>query len=133
SPLPDGSSGEICVRGENVSPRYLHDAVGLPHRGEWLCTGDAGIRNADGTIRFDGLLKPMFTRNGFNVYPREIERAVLELQGVTSAEVWPIPDPSRENDIGLGVTGAVTEDEVRAWCESRLSGYKQPAIIELGH
>jgi acyl-CoA synthetase (AMP-forming)/AMP-acid ligase II len=73
----------------------------------------------------------MFTRNGFNIYPREIERAVLELPGVKSAEVWPIPEPAKENDIGLRVTGAVTEDEVRAWCEERLSGYKQPTVIEL--
>jgi long-chain acyl-CoA synthetase len=131
TPLADGTRGEICVRGENVSPGYLRDAIGLPRRGEWLCTGDAGTRNADGTIRFEGLLKPMFTRNGFNIYPREIELAVHELPAVTSAEVWPIPDAAKENDIGLRVTGAVTEDEVRAWCESRLSSYKQPALIEL--
>ena len=41
----------------------------------------------------------------------------LELPGVSSAEVWPIPEPAKENDIGLRVTGSVTEDEVRAWCE----------------
>ncbi len=131
SALANGARGEICVRGENVSPGYLGGATGLPRRGEWLCTGDAGIRNPDDTIRFVGLLKPMFTRNGFNIYPREIEGAVLELAGVTNAEVWPIPDPAKENDIGLRVTGSVTEDEVRVWCESRLSGYKQPAIVEV--
>jgi long-chain acyl-CoA synthetase len=129
TPLRDGERGEICVRGENVSAGYLRDAVGLPHRGDWLCTGDAGIRNPDGTIRFDGLLKPMFTRNGFNIYPREIERALLELPGVTTAEVWPIREPSRENDIAVRVTGSVTEDDVRAWCESRLSAYKQPTSV----
>jgi long-chain acyl-CoA synthetase len=131
TPLRDGERGEICVRGENVSRGYLHDAVGLPRRGAWLCTGDAGIRNVDGTIRFDGLLKPMFTRNGFNIYPRELERALLELPGVTAAEVWPIAEPSKENDIALRVTGSVTEDEVRAWCESRLSAYKQPTVVEI--
>jgi long-chain acyl-CoA synthetase len=128
--LPDGERGEICVRGDNVSPGYLGGASGLPRRGEWLCTGDAGVRNADGTFSFVGLLKPMFTRNGFNVYPREIEHAVMELPGVTSAEVWPIPEPAKENDIGLRVTGSVTDDEVRAWCEVRLSQYKQPTVIE---
>ena len=133
TPLRDGERGEICVRGENVSPGYLRDAVGLPHHGAWLCTGDAGIRNPDGTFRFDGLLKPMFTRNGFNIYPREIERAVLELPGVTAAEVWPIKEPSKENDIALRITGAVTEDQVRTWCETTLSAYKQPAIVEIAN
>jgi long-chain acyl-CoA synthetase len=130
TPLGTGERGEICVRGENVSPGYLHDAVGLPRRGTWLCTGDEGVRNSDGTFRFTGLLKPMFTRNGFNIYPAEIERAVLELPGVTAATARPIPDPSRENDIALHITGSVTEDEVRAWCESRLSAYKQPTVVE---
>jgi acyl-CoA synthetase (AMP-forming)/AMP-acid ligase II len=73
----------------------------------------------------------MFTRNGFNIYPAEIERALLELPGVTAADARPIPEPSKENDIALHVTGSVTEDEVRAWCESRLSAYKQPTQIEI--
>jgi long-chain acyl-CoA synthetase len=131
TPLHDGARGEICVRGENVSPGYLRDAIGLPRRGAWLCTGDEGLRNPDGTIRFTGVLKPMFTRNGFNIYPAEIERALLELPGVTAADARPIPEPSKENDIALHVTGSVTEDEVRAWCESRLSAYKQPTQIEI--
>jgi long-chain acyl-CoA synthetase len=128
--LRDGERGEICVRGDNVSPGYLRGDTGLARRGDWLCTGDAGIRNPDGTISFVGLLKPMFTRNGFNIYPREIERALLELPGVTHVEVWPIPEPTKENDIGIRVTGTVTEDEVRAWCENRLSAYKQPSLID---
>ena len=130
-PLDDGTAGEICVRGENVSPGYLGGAIGLPRRGEWLCTGDEGVRNADGTITFLGLLKPMFTRNGFNVYPREIERVVGALPGVTRVEVFPIPEPSKENDILVRVWGSVTEAQVREWCESRISAYKQPTVIEV--
>jgi long-chain acyl-CoA synthetase len=130
-PLADGARGEICVRGENVSPGYLGGAAGLPRRGEWLCTGDEGTRNADGTIGFTGVLKPMFTRNGFNVYPREIERVVAAMPGVTRAEASPIPEPSRENDVLLRVWGSITEGEVRAWCESRISAYKQPTTVEI--
>ena len=119
------------VRGENVSPGYIGGAVGLPRRGEWLCTGDEGIRNADGTISFTGVLKPMFTRNGFNVYPAEIERVVGAMPGVTRAEATPVPELSRENDIVLRVWGRVTDAEVRAWCESRISAYKQPTTVEI--
>jgi long-chain acyl-CoA synthetase len=132
TPLPDGTPGEICVRGENVSPGYLGaSADGLPRRGEWLCTGDAGHRNADGTITFGGVLTPMFTRNGFNVYPRELERAIGELPGVREVVVSPIPEPSKENDIRVRVRGSVTEEVVREWCEARLSAYKQPSIVEI--
>ncbi|HET9013319.1 MAG TPA: AMP-binding protein, partial [Gemmatimonadaceae bacterium] len=129
--LPDGTAGEICVRGPGVFRGYLHHGdAGLPRRGEWLCTGDRGVRNGDGTIRFLGLLKPMFTRNGFNVYPRELERAVSELRDVRRVEVRPIPEPVKENDIALRVEGAATEMEIRRWCEWRLSAYKQPGVIE---
>jgi len=131
TPLPDGVPGEICVRGENVSAGYLNGATGLPRRGEWLCTGDEGVRNADGTVTFLGLFKPMFTRNGFNIYPRELERAVLELPGVRAVEVTPIPEPSKENDIRMRVTGSVSADDVGRWCEQRLSAYKRPSVIEI--
>ncbi|HET7188862.1 MAG TPA: AMP-binding protein [Gemmatimonadaceae bacterium] len=130
--LPDGEVGEICVRGPGVFRGYVHDAdAGLPRRGEWLCTGDRGVKNADGTITFLGLLKPMFTRNGFNVYPRELERAVAELRDVHSARVRAVPDPVKENEILLHVEGNATEEEIRRWCEWRLSAYKQPSAVEI--
>lgn len=132
APLPDGDRGEICVRGPNVSPGYLHDAdAGLPRRDGWLCTGDAGRRNPGGTVTFLGVLKPMFTRNGFNIYPREIERVVCELSGVQRAEVVAIPEPTRENDILLRVAGNVMKQDVERWCAQHLSAYKQPSVIEL--
>ena len=131
-PLRDGAIGEICVRGANVSPRYLHDGeAGLPRRDGWLSTGDAGRRNADGTVTFLGVLKPMFTRNGFNIYPREIERVVCAMPGVRRAEVIALPEPAREHDILLRLSGAVTDGDVRRWCEERLSAYKQPTVIEI--
>ena len=131
-PLPVGQSGEICVRGANVSPGYLHDGeAGLPRRDGWLCTGDSGHRNADGTITFLGLLKPMFTRNGFNIYPREIERVLCAMPGVQRAQVIAVPEPARENDILLRVAGNVMRQDVQRWCEQHLSAYKQPSVIEL--
>jgi long-chain acyl-CoA synthetase len=136
--LPPGTEGEICVAGDNVSPGYVGGgappsdapwAHGLPRRGRWLRTGDLGVADAEGTVRFRGLLKRMFTRNGFNIYPAEIERAVRELPGVRSVTVRAIPDATRENDIALDVEGDVGEAEVRARCKERLSIYKQPGVI----
>ena len=128
-PLPSGTAGEICVAGDNISPGYLHGETGLPRRGRWLCTGDRGMMNPDGTVTFLDVLKPMFTRNGFNVYPREIERAACELDGVESARVSAIPDPVRENDVALAYSGRAAPEEVKAWSEVRLSVYKQPSVI----
>jgi long-chain acyl-CoA synthetase len=131
APIPDGAEGELCVRGPNVGPGYVGGARGLGRHGEWLRTGDRGARNRDGTFTFRGLVKPMFTRNGFNIYPREIEQAVLELPGVRAVTVRAVPDAAREHDIGLEVAGDVTDDDVRRWCAERLSAYKQPSDVTI--
>jgi long-chain acyl-CoA synthetase len=129
--LREREEGEIWVRGANVSPGYVNGAAGLDCHGDWLRTGDLGVRNADGTFSFTGLLKPMFTRNGFNIYPAELATAILELPSVRDVRVRPIPDPTRENDIAIDVWGDVTPDEVKRWCEVRLSVYKQPSEISV--
>ena len=91
------------------------------------------VLKAVGIVRkvFDGVIKPMFTRNGFNIYPRELERAVCELRGVTEAHVSPLDSPEGETEIVLRYRGSATVEEVRAWCLSRLSAYKQPSVISL--
>jgi long-chain acyl-CoA synthetase len=130
--LPDGEEGEIAVRGENVFRRYLSGAEdGLQVRDGWLGTGDRGVRESDGSVTFRGVAKPMFTRSGFNIYPREIERAIAAMPGVRAVRVRAIPEPTREHDIGVRVRGSVTADDVRRWCEARLSVYKQPTEIEI--
>ena len=128
--LPAGRVGEICVRGPNVGPGYVrHGERGLARRGGWLHTGDLGVENADGTITFRGLLKPMFTRNGFNIYPRELEQTLLAMPGVQGARVRGVPDPVREHDIVVEVVGAVSAEAVKRWCAERLSAYKQPSEV----
>ncbi len=128
----DVRDGEIVVRGPNVFRGYLsHGQSGLKVCNGWLHTGDLGRRNPDGTISFAGLRKPMFTRNGFNIYPREIELSVSRLPGVESVQVIAVPSEARENDTRLLVTGRVTESDVRGWCEADLAAYKQPTEIEV--
>ncbi len=149
--LGDGEEGEICVAGETVFAGYtgtgdssastlgpsafaaMHPS-GLRVAGEWLHTGDRGLRRPDGAYEFRGLFKPMFTRSGFNIYPAELERVVEACPGVRSVRVYAIPEAARENDIGLEVTvapSAATEESIRAWCAAHLAHYKQPAEIRI--
>jgi long-chain acyl-CoA synthetase len=140
--VPPGQDGEICVAGPNVFSGYVNSSAhpivegepwsaGLVRDGDWLRTGDRGSQNPDGTISFRGVIKPMFTRNGFNIYPREIERVIGEMTGVRSVRVTAIPESLRENDIAVDVTGAVTEADVKAWCDDRLAVYKRPSLITI--
>ncbi|NUQ21946.1 MAG: AMP-binding protein, partial [Gemmatimonadaceae bacterium] len=137
APSPDGTVGELCVRGPTVFAGYVRRPsldtapMGLPVEDGWLRTGDLVVRRPDGRFVFAGLLKPMFTRNGFNIYPGELEAAVAELPGVEKAIVRPVADPEHENGIELTVHGSVTEAKLRAWCEERLSAYKQPTVITI--
>jgi fatty-acyl-CoA synthase len=130
--LAAGEEGEICVAGPNVFRGYLTGGEdGLGRWGEWLRTGDAGAMTEDGLVQFLGVIKLMFTRNGFNIYPRELERAVKRMPGVADVRVRAVPDPLRENDIALEVTGHVAASDVKRWCEQELSSYKQPSTIDI--
>jgi long-chain acyl-CoA synthetase len=150
--LPAGAEGEICVAGDTVFRGYLGlgevggpgsmrpvpaaaraQSLGLRTVGGWLHTGDRGRVRADGRVEFTGLVKRMFTRNGFNIYPAEIERVVGMMPGIAAVRAYALPDATRENDIGLEITAnsAVSETEVRAWCETHLAQYKQPSRITL--
>ena len=135
--LSHGEVGEICVRGPNVFLGYVGDQGHAPgsFHGDALRTGDLGSIDPDGSVRFRGVLKPMFTRNGFNVYPRELERVLGEDPRIGEARVYASPDPLRENEIVLWIRTAagaeLSEEEVRAICAERLAEYKQPGRILL--
>ena len=128
--VPAGTDGEICVAGDSVFAGYVSGGeAGLQRVGRWLRTGDLGVMDGAGVVAFRGVLKAMFTRNGFNIYPREIERVVAGMPGVRAARVRGEPDPVHEHEVVLDVDGDVAEDAVRRWCEARLSAYKQPGAV----
>lgn len=132
-PVPRGGIGEICIASDSLFSGYVNGSEeGLTVSDGWLYTGDLGTMDDDDVVTFIAMRKNMFTRNGFNIYPREIELAVAELPGVRSARVSAVPSVERDNDIHLTVHGSVTVDEVKAWCERRLSAYKQPETVVVG-
>jgi long-chain acyl-CoA synthetase len=133
APVADGQDGELWVAGESVGPGYVGaPATGLQRSGAWLRTGDLARRDSAGSVEFVGVRKNMFTRSGFNIYPRELEQAVEAMPGVRHVRVSAIASHGRENDIAMEVTGDVTVPDVVAWCEARLSAYKQPVEVSVG-
>jgi long-chain acyl-CoA synthetase len=135
--LPTDTVGEICVAGENVFAGYVGEGGRNVEdfHGEWLRTGDLGSMSQDGAVTFHGCLKPMFTRSGFNIYPAEIERVLLEDPRIAAVTVEAVPDAAKENDIALTIRpapgAALAEDDVRHLCQSRLAAYKQPSTITI--
>jgi long-chain acyl-CoA synthetase len=137
--LPAGEVGELCVRGPNLFGGYLDEGGRLPGEfwGDWFRTGDLASRSEDDLFRFHGMLKPMYTRNGFNVYPREVERVLSSEPDIDSAEVLALPDSQRENEIVVLVRlvpgSTLEEEDIRAICRERLATYKQPLRVEIEH
>ena len=89
-----GEPGEICVRGPQVMDGYWKrpEATAETLRGGWLHTGDVAVKDDDGYLYIVDRTKDMIISGGFNIYPREVEDALMAHHAVASAAVIGIPD-----------------------------------------
>jgi fatty-acyl-CoA synthase len=89
-----GEPGEICVRGSLVMDGYWKrpEATEETLRGGWLHTGDVAVKDAEGYFYIVDRTKDMIISGGFNIYPREVEDALMAHPAVASACVIGIPD-----------------------------------------
>jgi fatty-acyl-CoA synthase len=89
-----GESGEICVRGTLVMQGYWKrpDATEEALRGGWLHTGDVAVRDTEGYLYIVDRTKDMIISGGFNIYPREVEDALMSHEAVASAAAIGVPD-----------------------------------------
>ena len=130
APVPDGTMGELWVRGANVCAGYWRrpDATAAAWRDGWFRTGDVGSRAPDGYITLHGRRSDLVISGGFNIYPREIEELLLEQPGVREAAVIGAPDAVRgEVLIAFLVTGPeYDEAALRARLASQLASFKLP-------
>ncbi|MFD4180180.1 FadD3 family acyl-CoA ligase [Rhodococcus sp. NPDC058514] len=133
-----GDQGEILVRGENIMLGYLDDpestAKTIDEDG-WLHTGDVGVLDERGYLDITDRLKDMYISGGFNVYPAEVENAIVRMESVAEAAVIGIPD-ERMGEVGRAYVvskpgAAVTADEVIAFCKERLAGFKIPREVTI--
>ncbi|MFD6352087.1 FadD3 family acyl-CoA ligase [Nocardia tengchongensis] len=135
-PLESGEPGEITVKGPNVMHGYLDDpeatAAAIDADG-FLHTGDVGTLEADGSLRITDRLKDMFIVGGFNAYPAEIERVLLQHPDIRDVAVIGVPD-ERLGEVGRAYivprAGAPTDPApILEWSRARLAGYKVPREI----
>lgn len=93
-PVPRGEIGEICVRGPLIMSGYWKkpELTAETLRGGWLHTGDLAYQDEQGYVFIVDRKKDMIISGGFNVYPKEVENALLSHPAVASAAVIGIPD-----------------------------------------
>ncbi len=133
-----GDEGEVWVRGPNVFQGYWNDpaatAAALTPDG-WLRTGDVGIWDDDGLLHLVDRLKDLVIVNGFNVYPREVERVLLGSGDVAQAAVVGEPHPLTGEALVAYVVPLpgqeVDVDALEARCRVHLARYKCPSRIEV--
>jgi long-chain acyl-CoA synthetase len=136
-PVDVGEKGELLWRGDIVMKGYY----GLPERNEevfvrrdgetWLRSGDIGHVDEDGHYFIDDRIDDMIVTGGENVYPREIEDVIYELDGVVEAAVVGTPHDRLGEQVTAVVRGEVTVEEVESVCRDRLADYKVPREVEV--
>ena len=134
--VPDGSTGEIAIRGPQVMQGYYKnpDATRASFTPDgWLRTGDLGHRDGDGFFFVTGRIKELIIKGGENIAPREIDEVLLRHPMVLDAAATGMPDMHYGQDILVCIVlreGSVAnEADIRAFCTEHLGRYKTPKVI----
>lgn len=135
--VPEGSEGEIALRGPQVMAGYLNrpDETDAVLRDGWLRTGDIGVRDEDGWIYIVDRAKDQINASGFKVWPREVEDVLYEHPAVREAAVVGVADDYRGETVkafvSLHAGATVSESELIEFSKDRLAAYKYPRIVEV--
>ena len=135
--LPDGSVGELVLRGPQVMKGYFDnpEETARALRNGWLYTGDLARRDGDGYFTIVDRKKDIIKTSGFLVFPAEIEEVLGRYPGVAEAAVIGVPDEER-GEIIKAIVVARNGDRLRVadlarYCEEHLGKQKQPRQIEI--
>jgi long-chain acyl-CoA synthetase len=135
--LPAGETGEICCRSPGVMAGYWHspEATEQALGDGWLHTGDIGYLDPDGYLFVVDRKKDLIIRGGFNVYPRDVEDALMRHPAVQMAGVIGRPDQRLGEEVvafvALHAGAEVTEAELIGWARENIGGYKYPRELHL--
>ena len=141
APVPrDGETlGEVMFRGNIVMKGYLKNpaATGEAFAGGWFHSGDLGVVHPDGYIQLKDRSKDVIISGGENISSIEIEDALYRHPAVLEAAVVARPDETWGETPCAFVTlregaGAVTGDDVIAFCRDHLARYKVPRTVVFG-
>jgi fatty-acyl-CoA synthase len=133
-----GEIGEICCRGYNVmqgyynNPQATHEAIDSDG---WLHSGDLGTMDEDGYITITGRIKDMIIRGGENIYPREIEEFLYNMEDILDVQVVGIPSRKYGEEVAAFVItregSSCTPEDVRDFCRGKISRFKIPRYVAI--
>jgi oxalate---CoA ligase len=133
--LPPGQTGEIVIRGENVTPGYERNpgANAEAFSNGWFRTGDQGTIGALGYITITGRLKEIINRGGEKISPREVDEVLMDHPAILQVVTFAVPHDKLGEDVAVAVVlrdGAIlTEKVVREFAAQRLADFKVPRKV----
>ena len=134
--LGDGEIGEIAIRGGIVMKGYWNRAAATQETlaGGWLHTGDVGYRDGDGFYYVHDRIKDMIVSGGENIYPAEVESAIMGCPGVADVAVIGVPDDKWGESVKaliVPAAGATLDaGDIGAWARERIAAYKIPKSVD---
>jgi long-chain acyl-CoA synthetase len=135
--LPHGEIGELVIRGHNLMNGYLdrpEDTAEAIVDG-WFRTGDLGTKDDDGYLTIVDRTKDMIIRNGYNVYPRQVEEVLATHPDVAMAAVFGVPHAVHGQEIEAAVvlrSGASVEPQVLVdFVAAEIAAYKYPRVVHV--
>ena len=134
---PAGEPGELLIRGPQVMQGYWQRPEATAEtftEDGWLKTGDIGVIDEEGFLKLVDRKKDMILVSGFNVYPNDVEDAVMRHPGIRECVAVGVPDERKGEAIKLYVSlhdKALGEADIIAHCREQLTGYKVPSFIEI--
>jgi long-chain acyl-CoA synthetase len=133
--LPHGELGEVIARGHALFKGYLHNDKANAESvvDGWFRTGDLGTKGNDDRITIVDRKKDMIVRNGYNVYPTEVENVLARLEGVASVAVFGVPHDTHGQEVAAAIVrvpgSSLTEAEVIAYAREHEAAYKYPRKV----
>ncbi len=134
--LARGERGEIVIRGHCVFSRYLNNpgATEAVKSGGWFRSGDIGAIDEDGFLTILDRKKDLILRGGFNVYPREVEEALVRHPAIAQAAVIGVPHDIHGEEVCALVIlaeGARAEaGDIIVWARENMAKHKYPRLVE---
>ena len=133
--LPRGATGEIVIRGPNVTAGYVANptANATAFTDGWFRTGDQGVLDAEGYLTITGRLKELINRGGEKISPREVDDLLMTHPAVAQAVTFALPHDKLGEEVAAAIVlregRSATERELRDFVSARLADFKVPRKV----
>ncbi|RDI85280.1 hypothetical protein Vi05172_g4594 [Venturia inaequalis] len=134
--VPQGSEGEISIRGENVTKGYLNNPSANKSsftKGGFFRTGDQGKKDEDGYVFITGRIKELINKGGEKISPIELDNVVAQHPAVSEAVSFAIEDEMYGQDVAFAIVlkpdAKLTAEELKDWMKDRVAKFKLPKKI----